>query len=106
MAKIPDLTKLSLDELKRLQKEADQAVASFEARKRAEAVAELEKVAAKHGYKLKDLVGAKPGKATPQGVAKYAHPENPSKTWTGKGRQPAWIKDGIVAGKSLEDFAI
>ncbi|MEJ6395905.1 H-NS histone family protein [Gymnodinialimonas sp. 2305UL16-5] len=106
MAKKPDLTKLSLDELKKLQKEAEQAVASFEARQRSEAIAELEKVAAKHGYKLKDLLGGKPSKAKTQGVAKYAHPENPSMTWTGRGRQPGWIKEALAAGKSLDDFAI
>lgn len=99
-----DLEKLSVDELKKLQKDTAQAIASFEERKRADAIAELETVAQKHGYKLTDLVGGK--KAKTASPAKYRHPENPSLTWTGRGRQPNWIKDGLASGKSLEDFVI
>ncbi|WP_224817101.1 H-NS family nucleoid-associated regulatory protein [Hasllibacter sp. MH4015] len=106
MAKKLDLEKLSLEELKALQKETAKAVEGYEERKRAEAIAELEAVAAKHGYKLKDLLGGKPTKTKAKGEPKYRHPENPAKTWTGKGRQPAWIKEGLEAGKSIEDFAI
>ena len=106
MAQKLDLQKLSLDELKQLQKDAAKAVEGFEQRKRAEALADLEAVAAKYGYRLKELVGGKPTKVTTKGEPKYRHPENPAKTWTGKGRQPAWIKEGLEAGKSLDDFAI
>ncbi|GAB5447392.1 H-NS histone family protein [Gymnodinialimonas sp.] len=102
-----NLEKLSVEELKYLQKETAAAIASFEDRKRAEAIAELETVAAKHGYKLADLVGGKVSKkAKTSGPAKYRHPENPEKTWTGRGRQPNWIKEALGAGKSLDDFAI
>ncbi|GAB5449355.1 H-NS histone family protein [Gymnodinialimonas sp.] len=106
MAKKMDLEKLSLEELKQLQKETAKAVEGFEARKRAEALAELEQVATKHGFKLKDLISGNPTKAKSQGAAKYIHPENSALTWTGRGRQPKWIKGGLAAGKSLEDFAI
>jgi len=27
-------------------------------------------------------------------------------TWTGRGRQPIWIKDAIASGKSIESFLI
>lgn len=103
MAKL-NLEKLSLDELKQLQKDAASAVASFEERKRAEVIAELETVAKKHGYKLSDLMGGKKVKVA--APAKYRHPENPAKTWSGRGRQPGWMKEALAAGKSLEDFAI
>ncbi|QXT39421.1 H-NS family nucleoid-associated regulatory protein [Gymnodinialimonas ceratoperidinii] len=103
MAK-PNLETLSVAELKQLQKDTEKAIASFEERKRAEAIAELEAVAQKHGFKLSDLVSGKKTKvASP---AKFKHPENASLTWTGRGRQPNWIKDGLAAGKSLDDFAI
>ncbi|WP_258552046.1 H-NS family nucleoid-associated regulatory protein [Paracoccus versutus] len=26
--------------------------------------------------------------------------------WSGRGRKPAWIVEGLEGGKSLEDFAI
>ena len=100
-----DLDKLSVEELEQLKRDATKAIASHEDRRRAEVVAELEAVAKKHGYKLSDLVGGKKGSkaASP---AKYRHPENASLTWSGRGRQPQWFKDGLAAGKSPEDFAI
>jgi DNA-binding protein H-NS len=39
-------------------------------------------------------------------VPKYRNPANPKQTWTGRGRQPGWIKDGLAKGKKLADFAI
>ncbi|GAB5445480.1 H-NS histone family protein [Gymnodinialimonas sp.] len=101
----PNLDKLSVEELQQLQKETAKAIASFEDRKRADAMAELEAVAQKHGYKLADLVGGKKA-AKPVSPPKYRHPENAALTWTGRGRQPNWIKEGLAAGKALEDFAI
>jgi DNA-binding protein H-NS len=99
-----DLEKLSVEELKKLQKDAAKAVASFEYRKRAGVIAELEAVSQKHGYKLADLAGGK--KAKVASPAKYKHLEDSSLTWTGRGRRPNWIRDGLSAGKSLDDFAI
>jgi len=99
-----DLGKLSVKELKKLQKDAAKAVASFEDRNRAGVIVELEAVAQKHGYKLADFTGGK--KAKVASPAKYKHPEDSSLTWSGRGRQPNWIKDVLSAGKSLDDFAV
>jgi DNA-binding protein H-NS/nucleoside phosphorylase len=37
---------------------------------------------------------------------KYANPENPSQTWTGRGRQPGWVRELLASGKRLEDLEI
>lgn len=100
-----DWDALSLKELKGIQKKATKAIESFEDRKKQEALNALEAKAAELGFSLKNLVGKKGAKAT-KSLPKYAHPENPAVTWTGRGRQPQWIKDGLKVGKSLEDFAI
>ena len=101
-----DLSSASLDELKTLQKEVDKAIATFEARKRLDALSALEAKAKEMGFTLTELTGArgKVGQAT--SVPKYVHPENPAVTWTGRGRQPGWIKEALQAGKSLDDFLI
>ncbi|WP_342778599.1 H-NS family nucleoid-associated regulatory protein [Paracoccus laeviglucosivorans] len=39
-------------------------------------------------------------------AAKYAHPENPDQTWTGRGRKPRWVQDALDEDKKLEDLAI
>ena len=101
-----DLSELSLDELQQLQKEVAEAAADFEKRRFQEARAELEAVAACHGFKLSDFSTGKKGGAKSASPAKYRNPEDASQTWTGKGRQPNWIKAGLATGKSLDDFAI
>jgi DNA-binding protein H-NS len=39
-------------------------------------------------------------------AAKYRHPENPSLTWSGRGRKPLWFVAALEAGKSADDLAI
>jgi len=38
--------------------------------------------------------------------AKYKNPKNPKQTWTGKGRQPTWVKELVAEGATLEEMAI
>ena len=45
-------------------------------------------------------------KSTTKGVAKYANPADPNQTWTGRGRQPAWVKQALAEGKDLSSMAI
>ena len=68
-----------------------------------EAKKAAEKAAAKYGFSLAELtagakVGRRKGAAKSPGVAKFANPADPSQTWTGKGRQPAWYKAALEAG--------
>jgi len=99
-----DLMSMGKDELLSLQKQVNKAVASFEERARSEAMAKLEATAQELGFSLSELTGGKKtGKINPP---KYRNPDDPSKTWTGRGRQPQWIKDAIAAGKDLAELAI
>ena len=99
-----DLTKLSDKELEKLRQDVDKALKTRGTQRMTEARKAAEAAAKKYGYVLGDLVGGarKPRKSAP----KYRNPEDPAKTWTGRGRQPGWIKDALKAGKSLEDMAI
>ncbi|SMO84785.1 H-NS family nucleoid-associated regulatory protein [Paracoccus laeviglucosivorans] len=100
-----DLDTLSLKELKSLKTQVDRAVDSFEARQKQKALEALKATAQEHGFNLKDLMDGDSLKKS--GVApKYAHPENPEQTWTGRGRKPLWIQEALDSGKSLDDLAI
>ncbi|MEE4211361.1 MAG: H-NS histone family protein, partial [Parvularcula sp.] len=87
-----DLSAMSLDELKALHKDVEKAITTFEERKRLEALAAVEAKAKEMGFNLGELTGGKSkGKAgATVSAPKYVHPENPSVTWTGRGRQPGW----------------
>ena len=53
------------------------------------------------GFSLSELTGSTQGKARRKPAApKYRHPDDASITWTGKGRQPKWIKEAEAAGRS------
>ncbi|KEP70318.1 trans-acting regulatory protein HvrA [Thioclava dalianensis] len=101
-----NLETMSLDELKALQKNVEKAIASYEARKKKEALDQLEKAARDMGYSLSELTsagGVKPRRAV---APKYANPANPSETWSGRGRKPRWVQAALDQGKSLDDLKI
>ena len=102
---LPKIDNLSLDELKTLQKQVAKAIYDFEENRRKDALAAVEAKAKEFGYSLTDLTGKTKtkSKASPP---KYRHPEKPALTWSGRGRQPAWIKEGLEAGKTLDEYAI
>ena len=105
-----DLTEMSLQELKRLQRDLERAIASFEQRQLAAARAELEARARELGFSLADLVSADSGTAKPKRAAaqpRYRNPANPDETWSGRGRQPRWLTVALTrVGAKIEDFAI
>ena len=102
-----DLDALSLKELKKLQGDVAKAISTYEDRMKKEALAELEAKAREMGFNLGELLGGVKGKRSAGTVApKYAHPENPSVPWPGRGRKPKWVVEALEAGKSLEDLAI
>lgn len=107
MTKQISLSKLSDKELQKLQNDVGKAITERAATKRNEALAAAMAEAKKHGFSLQDLVGGSKGRKTKApSPPKYKHPENPEVTWTGRGRQPAWIKDALARGEALEKFAI
>lgn len=106
---VSDLEALSLDQLKSLEKNVAKAIASYEDRQRAAALSALEEKAKEMGFSLAELTGTPGGrrnKAKTVGAPKYANPENPGQTWTGKGRRPDWFISAIEAGRSPEELAL
>jgi DNA-binding protein H-NS len=104
-----NLDVLSLRELKDLQGRVARAIASYEDRKKKEALAELEQKAREMGYSLAELLAAQGQKAPRKRAvspARYANPANPSDTWTGRGRKPGWFIAALAAGRNPEDMAI
>jgi len=37
---------------------------------------------------------------------KYRHPEDPNLTWTGRGNKPAWVRDYLARGGTLDELVI
>lgn len=109
---LPDISELSVAELKSLEKKIAKAIETHQVRQKKAALQALEAKAREMGFSLADLTGeapapaAKKRKSPKAGVAKYRNPKDATQTWTGKGRRPGWIMDALEAGQSLDDLAI
>jgi DNA-binding protein H-NS len=103
MAKDP--TKMSLKELQELEVKVKKAKLSMQERSRSELRQKLESMAAQAGFKLSDLFGGRGGKGR-KVAAKYANPDNPSETWSGRGRKPRWLAARLKAGDRIDKFLI
>jgi DNA-binding protein H-NS len=40
----------------------------------------------------------------PKAIPKFRNPDEPSQTWTGRGKQPRWLRAQLRSGRRIEDF--
>ena len=118
---------LSLDKLIKEKAKIEKAISAKEATDKKEAMTKLKALARESGIDLSELstsrtrkprvansaskkktargtkkVSAKRGKVAP----KYRNPTDPGITWTGRGRQPIWVRDHLDNGGTIESIAI
>jgi len=103
MAKDPE--RMSFKELQEYELKVKKAKASVQERSRSELRQKLESIAANAGFKIGDLFAGRGGKGR-KVAAKYANPDNPSETWTGRGRKPRWLAARLKAGDKQEKFLL
>lgn len=105
-----DLKKLGVKELAALQADIESEMSRKKQQQKREVVAKVKALLAEHGMTLDDLPGrtaAKPGKPN-KGIVppKYRNPNDPSQTWTGRGRKPRWVVEHLDKGGKIEALAI
>ena len=93
-----------VEQIEKLQMEADLA----REREVDGVIAEIKSKIAEYGLTAKDL-GFSSGeqvkiKTKPPTPAKYRNPEGLE--WSGRGREPLWLKEALNSGKSKDDFLI
>jgi DNA-binding protein H-NS len=42
----------------------------------------------------------------PRVFPKYRNPDEPSETWSGRGKQPRWLTTALKAGHTIEEYVI
>lgn len=96
-----DYAALPLDELRSLHRE----IGALIAQRRHETLEQLKQQIAVLGFSIDDLV---PRKKKSQGVAavKYRDPEVADNTWSGRGKHPAWLREKLQQGRTLDEFQI
>jgi DNA-binding protein H-NS len=103
-----DLNSMSRAELVKLRAEVDKALSTLADRERKKAREAAERVALEHGFSLAELasIGGSPKRVRSKSPAKYRNPADPSQTWSGRGRKPAWIHAAAKAGRDLSAFEV
>ena len=101
-----NLEKMTLKELKDLQDKVAIAIFDYNKRQKAEARAAAVAAVKAFGFSLEDVLTEGKPKKISKVAPKYAHPENPDLTWTGRGRKPKWIEAALASGKSLKDLEL
>lgn len=104
------LDHLSLNELQVLRLKIDQEVEKRQAQVRKEGLEKIKQLAAEYGLSIDELKAlgnsakttAKRGSVPP----KYRDPNDPTNTWTGRGRKPKWVEAYLASNGSLEEIAI
>ena len=103
-----NLNEMSRQDLEKLRKEIDEALSTVSQRERKAALEAAERAAAEHGFSLANLAdsASKGKKSKTKNPPKYRNPEDPTQTWSGRGRKPRWINEAEAAGRPLSDFEI
>ena len=102
-----NLEKLSIVELRELQDQVKKQLKITEQKSISDARAQILEIAQRAGVSVKDLIGSGATTKTKQSVAvKYRHPSDATLQWSGRGRQPKWVKDWVDSGKSLNEAGV
>lgn len=109
-----NLTEMTLSEL---QEHLDAVKQAIQARKESDKAIAKKAVTDKAkelGFSLEELFGSKRTRSTKEALTdgrasvepKFAHPDNASVTWTGRGKPPKWVTEYEASGQSREDLLI
>ncbi|HEV7816080.1 MAG TPA: H-NS histone family protein [Janthinobacterium sp.] len=97
-----ELSNMSLVELRNLQDKVKQELKKREHRDIVKAREQILAIAQSVGIPLKELIASNVRVKTGSVAVRYRHPDDASLQWTGRGRQPRWVKEWVESGKSTD----
>ncbi len=97
-----DLSHLSADELRKLQEQIKRELIKRASEEKAKARQQILEIAQSVGVPLKELLGGGLRVKTASVAPRFGNPADPSQRWTGRGRQPKWVKDWLDAGQPID----
>ena len=97
-----DLSSLSLSELRTLQDDIKKQMKKREQDDLSKAREQILAIAQSVGVSVKDLVGTGILAKTGTVAVRYRNPDDATQQWTGRGRQPKWVKEWTDSGKSRD----
>ncbi len=109
-----DLEKISLDDLWALYEQIGRVLSSRIIAEKEQLEKRLVQLNSGKGVKSPVLVSLRspekksdrPRRSYPKVYPKYRNPDEPSETWSGRGKQPRWLVSALKSGKTIADFEI
>jgi DNA-binding protein H-NS len=101
-----DLSNLSANDLRNLQEQVKRELKKRETQDLQKAKDEIFAIAQRVGLPLKDLIATNPRGQGGTVAARFRNPDDAGQQWTGRGRQPKWVKEWVDAGKSIDELRI
>jgi DNA-binding protein H-NS len=108
-----DLSKLSLSDLRALGEQVKQELLEREHAELAQAREQIMAIAQRVGISLEELIKdsarakvLKVAKIKGKAAVRYRHPSNTAMEWTGRGRQPQWVKDWVASGQPVNALRV
>ena len=97
-----NVSTLTLVELRNLLEKVQQEISQREHQDLSQAREQIMAIAQQAGIPLKQLIldGLHP--RTGKVAVRFRNPENAAEQWTGRGRQPLWVKNWVESGKSID----
>ena len=96
------LKSASIDELWRLHEQVNSTLV----RRIAEEKVKLEERLRRLEYSGGAISPNRARRPYPKVLPKYQNPRNPTERWSGRGKQPRWVRAQLKAGKKLEHLLI
>ena len=110
MNKKPNFDVMSVDELWQLHEELSQVLSvrlTSEKRELEKRLAQLRREKEMRQSESADTQSApRERRKYPRVYPKYRNPDEPSETWSGRGKQPRWLTAALKTGHTIEEFVI
>ena len=109
MNKKIDLDTMSVDEMWRLHEKIGQVLSvrlTSEKRELEKRLAQLRRENEMHAVSAEVTGVSRERRKYPRVYPKYRNPNDPSETWSGRGKQPRWLVAALKTGHKIEEFMI
>lgn len=109
MNKKIDLDVMSVDEMWRLHEKIGQVLSvrlTSEKRELEKRLAQLRRENEMHAAPTEASGVSRERRKYPRVYPKYRNPNEPSETWSGRGKQPRWLVAALKTGHRIEEFMI
>jgi DNA-binding protein H-NS len=100
-----DLSKYNIDQLESLAKDVQIEIDHKREAQKQRVLEEMTRLAAEIGLTPEEVFGESKRKSK-RVKPKYQNPDNLKQTWSGRGKQPAWIQELLAKGKELPELLI